>query len=92
MASHQKVRDIQIAQIAEQVSSLSRPQGQLPDQPKANPRVHISVVYTKDEGFVESSVMVLQEMVKVPISVGTTKLKKDGAPSPEEEGHQSPQV
>jgi len=87
MASHQKVRDTQIAQIAQQVSSLSQPQRQLPGQPEANPRVHINVVCMRDEGFVESPVMVLQEVAIVPIFVGTTKLKKDGALNQEEEGH-----
>ena len=37
MASYQKVMDIQIAQTAQQVSHLSRPQGHLPGQPETNP-------------------------------------------------------
>ena len=36
MASYQKVMDTQIAQIAQQVSSLSPPQGQLPGQPEGS--------------------------------------------------------
>ena len=52
LASHQNVMDTPIAQIAQQVSSLSRSQGQLPGQPEVNPRGHINVVYTRNEGVV----------------------------------------
>jgi len=50
--------DIQITQIAQQVSSLSRPQGQLSGQPEVNPMGHVNTVYTRNEGVVESPVMV----------------------------------
>ena len=36
MATHQKMMDNQIAQIAQQVSHLSRPEGHLPGQPETN--------------------------------------------------------
>jgi len=63
--------DTQIAQIAQQVSHLSRPQGQLPGQPKVNPRHHINSIFTMEEGLEESPMMVLQEVVPIPDSVGT---------------------
>ena len=76
MASHQKAMDTQIAQIAQLVSSLPRSQGQLPSQPEVNSRGHVNVVYTRNEGVVESPVMVLQEVAPVPISTRITTLKK----------------
>jgi len=66
MAAHQKTMDIQIAQIAQQVSHLSRPQGHLPGQPKTNPRGHANAISTIGERLEESPVMVLQEVVPVP--------------------------
>ena len=92
MAAHQKAMDTQVAQIAQQVSSLSRPQGQLPSQPDVNPRGHVNVVFTRDEGVVESPVMVLQDEAPVPISTGTTLLKNEGALNQEEGGHQPPPI
>jgi len=71
MATHQKTMDTQIAQIAQQVSLLSRPQGQLPGQPEVNPCRHINAISTMEEGLEESPVMVLQEAVPVPDFVGT---------------------
>jgi len=41
---------------------------------------------------VESPVMVLQEEAPVPISTGTTILKKEGVLNQVEEGHQPPPV
>lgn len=81
MAAHQKAMDTQIAQIAQQVSSLSRPQGQLPGQPEINPRGHVNAVYTRDEEVVESPVMVLQETVLVPNSAGTIAQEVEGCSS-----------
>lgn len=40
----------------------------------------------------ESPMMVLQEEAPVPISAGTARLKKEGVPTQEEEGHQPPPV
>lgn len=37
MATHQKTMDAQIAQITQQVSHLSWPQGHFPSQPETNP-------------------------------------------------------
>jgi len=71
MASRQKAMDAQIAQIAQQVSHLSRPQGHLPSQPETNPRGHVNAISTVREGLEESPVMVLQEKVSVPDSVRT---------------------
>jgi len=70
MAAHQKTMDTQIAQIAQQVSHLSRPQGQLPSQPEVNPRRHVNAISTMEEGLEESPVMVLQEVIPVPDPVG----------------------
>ena len=60
MAAHQRVMDTQIAQIAQQVNSLSRPQGQLLGQPETNPRGHVNALSAVGEGLEESHVMVLQ--------------------------------
>ena len=46
----------------------------------------------RNEGIEESPVMVLQEEAPVPISTGTTILKKEGVPNEEQEGHQPPPV
>jgi len=71
MASHQRVMDIQITQIAQQVSILFRPQGQLLGQPETNPRGHMDTISAISEELVESPVMVIQEAVSVPISTRT---------------------
>ena len=63
MASHQGLMDTQIAQIAQQVSSLSKPQGQLPGKPETNPRGHINTIFAAGEGLVKSPMMVIQEVV-----------------------------
>ena len=77
MASHQKAMDTQIAQLAQQVNHLSRPQGHLPGQPETNPKGHINAVSVMGEGLEKSPVMVLQEMVAVPKSVGTTEQNEE---------------
>jgi len=59
MIAHQKTMDTQIAQIAQQVSHLSRPQGQLPGKPEVSPRRHVNAISTMNEGLEESPVMVL---------------------------------
>ena len=71
MATYQKTMDTQIGQIAQQVSHLSRPQRQLPSQPEVNPRCHVNAISMMEEGLEKSPVMVLQEVVPVPDSVGT---------------------
>jgi len=68
LAVHQKTMDAQITQIAQQVSHLSRPQGDLPSQPETNPRGYINAISSIEEGLEESLVMVLQEVVTVPHS------------------------
>jgi len=89
MATHQKTKDGQIAQIAQHVSHLSRPQGHLPSQPETNPRGHVNAISAMGEGLEESPVMVLQEVVPVLDFVGTERKKKEenhlssaGDPSP----------
>ena len=59
MATHQKAMDTQVAQIAQQVSHLSRPQGHLPGQAETNPRGHVIAISTVRVGFEEGPVMVL---------------------------------
>jgi len=77
MASHQKVMDNQIAQIAQQVSHLSRPQAHLPSQPETNPKGHVNAITAVGEGFGESPVMVLQEVTSAPDSPGAGEGKKE---------------
>jgi len=76
-ATHQKAIDTQIAQIAQQVSHLSRPQGNLPGQPEINPKDHINAIFTMRDGLEESPVMVLQETSSVPDFVGTKGEQKE---------------
>jgi len=76
MIAHKKTMDIQIAQIAQQVSHLSRPQGYLPGQPETNNRGHANAISTMREGLKESPIMVLHEVVPVPDSAGTEGKKK----------------
>jgi len=73
MATHQKAMDTQIAQIAQQVSHLSRPQGHLLGQPETNPRGRVNAISTMRDALEESPVMVLQETVSAPISVGAER-------------------
>ena len=90
MAAHQKAMDNQIAQIAQQVSHLSRPQGHLPSQPETNPRGHVNAVSTVRDGLEESPVMVLQETVSVPDSVGTDGQQEERRLSPIEMASPAP--
>ena len=90
MAAHQKTMDTQIAQIAQQVSHLSRPQGQLPGQPEVNPRRQVNAISTVGAGFEESPVMILQEVVPVPDSAGTRGREKNEDLGPTEESCPSP--
>jgi len=85
MAAHQKTMDTQIAQIAQQVSHLSWPQGQLLSQPKVNPRRHVNAISTVKEGLEESPVMVRQEVVPIPDSVGPEGQTRKETPSSSEE-------
>jgi len=44
LSTHQKMMETQLAQIAQLVSHLSRPQGHLLGQPKANPKGHMNAI------------------------------------------------
>ena len=46
MTTHQKTMDTQIAQIAQQVSHLSRPQAHLSGQPGTNPSLTMDIAFT----------------------------------------------
>ena len=59
MATHQKAMDTQIAQIPQQVSHLSRPQGHLPGQPETNLRGHVNAILTVRDEIEKSPVIVL---------------------------------
>ena len=76
MATHQ------IAQIAQQVSHLSRPQGHLPDQAETNSRGHVNAIPTMRVGFEEGPVMVLQETVSTPVFVGAEGQHSEGRSTP----------
>ena len=84
LTTHQKAMDHQLAQIAQQVSHLSRPQGQLPGQTETNPRGHVNAISTVRVGHEESPVMVLQETIAVPDSVGTEEQQSEGRLPPVE--------
>ena len=90
MAAHQKTMDTQIAQIAQQVSHLSRSQGQLPGQTEVNPRRQVNAISTVGAGLEESPVMVLQEVVPVSASAGTEGKEKNEGLSPIEETRHQP--
>ena len=90
MTSHQKATDTQIAQIAQQVSSLSRPQGQLSRQLEVNPKGHINTVYTRSDGLVDSPLIVLQEIAHVPVLTGPVTMQKGGNESLKGRSVQSP--
>jgi len=99
MPVHQKTMDTQIAQIAQQVNHLSRPQGQLLGQTKVNPRRHVNAISTMEEGLAESPVMVLQEVIPIPDSTGTEGQKKkeesmssteEATPTPPTRSYQPP--
>jgi len=44
LSTHQKMMETQLAQIAQQVNHLSRPQGHLSGQPEANPKGHMNAI------------------------------------------------
>ena len=90
MAAHQKTMDTQIAQIAQQVSHLSRSQGQLPGQTEANPRRQVNAISTVGAGLEESPVMVLQEVVPVSAFAGIEGKEKNEGLSPTEETRHQP--
>jgi len=52
LTTHQKAMDHQIAQIAQQVSHLSRPQSHLPGQAETNPRGHVNAISTVRVGLI----------------------------------------
>jgi len=79
MATHKKAMDTQIAQIAQQVSHLSRPQGRLSGQPETKPRGHINAIFTVRNGLEESPVMVVLETVLVPDSVEIERQQEGGS-------------
>ena len=74
MAAHKRLMDTQIAQ---QVSSLSKPQGQLLGQPETDPWGHVNALSTVGEGLEERLMLVLQETVSVPNSAGTYEQKEE---------------
>ena len=76
--------DTQIAQIAQQVSHLSRPQGHLPGQAETNPRGHVNAISTVRDGLEASPMMVLQEAVSAPVPAGTEGQRKEGRSTPSE--------
>ena len=84
--------DTQIAQIAQQVSRLSRPQGHLPGQPETNLRGHVNAVSTVRDDLEESPVMVLQEAVSAPVSVGTERHQSEGRLTPVEMESPAPPI
>ena len=92
MATYQKAMDTQIAQIAQQVSHLSRPQGHLPGQPETHPRGHVNAISTVRDGLEESPVMVLQETVSIPDSIGTERQQKEGRSIPIEMESPAPPI
>ena len=57
MTTHQKIMENQIAQIAQQVSHLSRPPGHLPGQPETNPKGHINAITLRSGKELESPYM-----------------------------------
>jgi len=44
LSTHPKMMETQLAQISQQVSHLSRPQGHLPGQSEANPKGHMNPI------------------------------------------------
>ena len=92
MATHQKAMDTQIIQIAQQVSHLSRPQGHLSGQVETNPRGHVNAISTVRVGFEESPVIVLQEIVSAPVSVGAERQQKKGRSIPIEMESPEPSI
>jgi len=87
MTARQRVMDIQIAQ---QVSSSSSPQGQLPGQPETNPWGHANILFAVGKGLEESPMIVLQETVSVPYSAGTDEQKEEESLSSIRKVHLAP--
>ena len=50
ITTHQKMLENQIAQIAQQVSHLFRPQGHLPSQPETNPKGQMNAIILRVVG------------------------------------------
>ncbi|KAJ9561139.1 hypothetical protein OSB04_006299 [Centaurea solstitialis] len=48
MSTHNKMIETQIAQLAQQIANSVRPQGQLPGQPKPNPRAQMNAITLRD--------------------------------------------
>ena len=61
MATHQKMMDNQIAQIAQQVNQLSRPQGHLPGQSETNPKGQIKAITLRSGRELEGPVVPMRE-------------------------------
>jgi len=92
MATHQKAMNTQIAQIAQQVSYLSWPQGYLLGQPETNPTGYINTISALGEGLEQSLVVVLQEPITVPDSVGTKGRKNEESLTSNERSSLHPQL
>jgi len=92
MATHQKAMDRQIAQLAQQVSHLSRPQGHLPSQAETNPRGHVNAISTVRDRLEESPVMVLQEAVSAPALEKADRLHGEGRSTPIEMEDTAPPI
>jgi len=61
MTTHQKMMENQIAQIEQQVSHPSRPQGHLPGQPETNPKGHINAITLRSGKELENPHMPMRE-------------------------------
>jgi len=92
MAAHQKATDTQIPQIAQQVSYLPQPQGHLPGQAETNHRDHVNAVSTIKDGLQESPVMVLQETVSAPVSIGAERQQSERRSTPSEMESPAPPI
>ena len=92
MATHQKAMDQQIAQLTQQVSHLSRPQGHLPGQAETNPRGHVNAISTVRDRLEESPVMVLQETISAPTPVKTDKHQSERRSTPIEMEDTAPPI
>ena len=61
MATHQKMMDNQIAQIAQQVNQLSRPQGHLLGQSETNPKGQMNAITLRSGRELEGPVVPMRE-------------------------------
>ena len=61
MTTHQKMMENQIAQIAQQVRHLSRPQGHLSGQPETNPKGQMNTITLRSGRELESPPMPVRE-------------------------------